>query len=109
MKKKVFILLIVLLLIAVSICAWFWGYYNRKNLDNIPSKELMVTYLEEKGETYASGKIEGYSLDALTYIWGEPDGALFGMYGKIWEVGDAYFVVYFDSQNIATNAKLGQK
>ena len=107
MKKKVISLLAVLLLIAVSVCAWFWGYHNRKSLDNIPSKELMVTYLEEKGETYASGKIEGYSLDALTYIWGEADGELSGFYGKIWQVGEAYFVVYFDSQNLATSVKLG--
>lgn len=107
MKKKVIFLLTVLLLVTVSIYAWFWGYYNHKSLDNIPTKTLMVTYLQEKGEGYASEKIAGYSLNALSEIWGEPDGQLFGMYGCIWESdGETSFIVYFDGNNCATNVKL---
>ena len=110
MRKTFIAALTSLLVITIAVCAWFYGYFNRKNPDNIPSKALMVTYLEEKGETYASGKIQGYSLQALTYIWGEPDGELFGMYGKIWNVDeDTYFIVYFDSGSLATNVKLGIK
>ena len=110
MRKTFIAVLTCLLVITIAVCAWFYGYFNRKNPDNIPSKALMVTYLEEKGENYASGKIQGYSLQALTYIWGEPDGELFGMYGKIWNVDeDTYFIVYFDSGSLATNVKLGIK
>ena len=72
MKKKIMIVIAVLI-IALGIVAWFYGYYNRKNLDNIPSKEIMVRYLQEKGEQYATEQLIGYSRDSLRYIWGEPD------------------------------------
>lgn len=42
-------LLAVLLVIALVIAAWLYGYYNHKNPENILSKELMVSYLKEKG------------------------------------------------------------
>lgn len=46
--KKAFVRgLIILLVVAVAICAWFYGYYHQKNPDNIPSKALMVTYLKK--------------------------------------------------------------
>lgn len=109
MKKAIIRILILLLILAAAVCAWFYGYHNHKNLDNVPSKELMVTYLKEKGELYTTGKVEGYSRTALSTIWGEPDGELFGMYGLIWESGEDFFVVYFDSESLATGVKLGQK
>lgn len=106
--KKAFIRgLIILLVSAVAICAWFYGFYHQKNPDNIPSKALMITYLKEKGEDFASQKIKGYTLEALSSIWGEPDSGLFGMYGEIWTVEDDWFLVYFDSDSRAINVQLG--
>lgn len=105
MKK----ILLVLLVASIAVGAWFYGYYNHKNLDNVPSKELMVTYLKENGEEYASEMIEGYPVDGLWEVWGEPDGNLFGMYGYIWEWEEDFFIVYFDSDGIATNVKWGQR
>lgn len=106
--KKAFVRgLIILLVVAVAICAWFSGYYHQKNPDNIPSKALMVTYLKENGEAFASEKIKGYSLDALSSIWGEPDSGLFGVYGEIWTVGNDWFLVYFDSKSQAVSVQLG--
>lgn len=108
MKKVIRFIGIPLLVVSISVCLWLYGYHHRKNPDNIPSKELMVTYLEEKGESYASKKIEGYSLSVLSDIWGQPDGELFGLFGKIWETdGNTYFVVYFDIDSCAVNVKLG--
>lgn len=109
MKKAVYKLLVFVAILAVVVCLWFYGYYNRKSLDNIPSKSLMLTYLEEKGEGYASAKIEGYSLEGLCTVWGEPDGTLFGMFGCIWEIEDTFFVVYFDSDSLAEFVKLGER
>lgn len=109
MKKTICKLLLLLLVLALAVGAWFLGYFNRKNPDNIPSKELMVSYLSEKGEAYAADKIQGYSVDALTNVWGEPDGELFGMYGYIWDNGNAYFVVYFDSEGCAEAVRLGER
>jgi len=107
MKKTTHRSLLFLSILALVIGCWFYGYFNRKNPDNIPSKELMVSYLSEKGESYAAEKIQGYSVDALTTVWGEPDGELFGMYGYIWDTGDAFFIVYFDSEGSAEAVRLG--
>lgn len=106
--KKAFVRgLLILLIAAVAVCAWFYGYYHQKNPDNIPSKALMITYLKENGEAFASEKIKGYSLDALSSIWGEPDSGLFGMYGEIWTVGNDWLLVYFDSKSQAVSVQLG--
>ena len=107
MRKALFIIFPVLLIISVAASAWLYGNHHHKNLDNIPSKALMLSYLEEKGETYASEKIEGYSPEGLATVWGEPDGKLFGMFGHIWEVEDRFFVVYFGSDGLAEQVKLG--
>lgn len=109
MKKAAVRLLIVIAILTAAASAWLYGYHHHKNLDNVPSKVLMLTYLEEKGEDYASETIEGYSLEGLRTIWGEPDGALFGMYGYIWETENGFFVVYFDSDGLAERVKLGER
>ena len=109
MKNRRLRLLILISIFAAAASAWLYGYHHHKNLDNIPSKALMLTYLEEKGEGYASAKIEGYSLEGLCTVWGEPDGTLFGMFGCIWEIEDTFFVVYFDSDSLAEFVKLGER
>ena len=106
MKKHLLRAALCLALLAAGAGAWLFGYHNRKNLDNIPSRELLVTYLLEKGESYATEKIEGYSVENLTTVWGDPDGELFGMYGYVWESGEHFFIVYFDSDGLATHVKL---
>lgn len=109
MKKKVLIFIIIILIIAGLVGTWFYGYHNRKSMDNIPSKEIMADYLKEQGEEYATGKIEGYSRDAIGYIWGEPDGTLSGLWGEIWETedGDA-IIVYFDSEGKVCYVKMAE-
>lgn len=109
MKKTTSRILLLLLISTLAASIWFYGYFNRKNPDNIPSKELMVSYLTEKGESFAAEKIQGYSVDALTTVWGEPNGELFGMNGYIWDTGDAFFVVYFDSESCAEAVRLGER
>lgn len=106
MKKKVFLSFALVLVAAIAVISWFYGYHNHKSLDNIPSKELMVSHYLAQSEEYATEKIAGYSVDSLTAIWGEPDGELFGMYGYIWEAEDTAFIVYFDTDGHAIHAKL---
>ncbi len=107
MKKKLLIFVIILLILAGFISAWFYGYYNRKNIDNIPSKELMIDYLKEQGEEFATEKMEGYLREAIVYIWGEPNGTLSGLWGEIWEVKDGEgIIVYFDTEGKASYVKL---
>ncbi len=98
MKKKIVTWLAVLLVLALAAGLWFYGYHNRKSNDNIPSKELLVTYYKEKGEDYASEKLEGYTKSQLEAVWGVPQGFLSGLWGDIWDVDDTtYIIVYFRS------------
>lgn len=109
MKKKIMIVIAVLI-IALGIVAWFYGYYNRKNLDNIPSKEIMVRYLQEKGEQYATEQLIGYSRDSLRYIWGEPDIMPSGLWGDGWNVDDNIgIIVFYDTDNKVESVQLGKK
>ncbi len=96
MKKKTIICLSVLLALALAVGLWFYGYYSRKNNDNIPSKELLATYYFEKGEAFACEKLEDYRRSQLVEVWGEPQGFLSGMWGDIWDVDDTtYIIVYY--------------
>ncbi len=105
MKKAIAVMLSVAVMIAVAVCLWFYGYYSRKSNDNIPSKELMVTYYEEKGVDYASEKIIGYANTQLSEVWGKPQGQLSGFWGDIWEAGDYNIIVYYDSNGKAELVK----
>ncbi len=105
MKKAILIVLAVLIVISTCAGLWLFGYYNNKSNDNIPSKELMVTYLNEKGESYATEKIKGYKPSQLAEVWGEPQGTLFGMWGDIWETDSEAIIVYYDSDGVAEYVK----
>ena len=37
MKKKITILVIAIVIIALAVALWFYGYYNRKSNDNLPN------------------------------------------------------------------------
>lgn len=109
MKKIIAIAVTIMLVIAAGVALWLFGYHNRKSLDNIPSRELMVTYLQEKGEQYATDKIIGYEREDIKYIWGEPDGMLSGFFGDIWNVGDEKIIVYYDENTKVEYVKLYTK
>lgn len=97
MKKKVIFVLAIILVAVLVVSAWFYGFYNRKSNDNIPSKELMVSYYRDHGEDYAVEQLQGYKNTQLMEVWGEPDDSLSGMRGDIWEVNDTdYLYVYYD-------------
>ncbi len=68
-----------------------------KNLDNIPSLELVRQY----GNKWSLEKLEGYTPDQLQEVWGKYDSMLSGMYGYIWEINGSndYVVIYFDNKN----------
>ena len=110
MKKKILVTVTVLAIIILGITAWFYGYHNRKNTDNIPSKEIMVTYLQEKGEQYATEQLIGYSQDSLHYIWGEPDIMPSGLWGDGWNIDDnTAILVFYDTDNKVEHVQLSKK
>ncbi len=103
MKKITAVCLVLVLCIAL----WFWGYNNQKSNDNIPSKELVVTYCQNQGENYAAKQLQGYKHTQLKEVWGQPDGSLFGFWGDIWEANNTYnLIVYYDSNGIVDHVKI---
>ena len=101
MKKKVLFVFVIILVAALCASAWLYGYYNRKSNDNIPSKELMVSYYQNKGADYATEQLQGYKNTQLMEVWGEPDSCLLGMWGDIWETNNTYYlIVYYDSNGV---------
>lgn len=102
--KKRGIILTILLVIVLGISAWCYGYYNRKSNDNIPSKELMVSYCQNQGVDYASEQLQGYKNTQLMEVWGEPDRCLSGMYGDIWEINNTYcLTVHYDPNYVVVD------
>ena len=107
MKKKVLFVLAIILVAALCASAWYYGYYNRKSNDNIPSKELMVSYYQNKGADYATEQLQGYRNTQLMEVWGEPDSFLSGMWGDIWETNNTYYIiVYYDSNGVVEHVKV---
>lgn len=59
---------LMLCFLALAVGLWLFGYHNRKNLDNIPSLELVI----QEGEAFGHEKTHGYPREMLKEIWGEP-------------------------------------
>ena len=107
MKKKVLFVLAIIMIAVLCVSVWFYGYYNRKSNDNIPSKELMISYYQNKGADYAAEQLQGYKNTQLMEVWGEPDGFLSGMWGDIWETNNTYYIiVYYDSDGVVEYVKV---
>ncbi len=100
MKKKGKIIAVVALVIAIVVGLWFYVYFSRKSIDNIPSKDLIVSCYLEKGEEYASQMLNGYTRSQLLEAWGERQGLLSGFWGEIWDAEDNwYIIVYFQRED----------
>lgn len=102
MKKTVRILIAVLLVMVLAVTAWLWAYHHRKSNDNLPS----LASLSQMGEEEITGLLTGYRQAQLHEVWGEPHGTLFGMFGEIWELDEAYLYVYYDNGGTVELAKL---
>ena len=101
MKKKVLFVFAIILVAVLCASVWLYGYYNRKSNDNIPSKELMVSYYQNKGVVYATEQLQGYKNTQLMEVWGEPDSCLSGMWGDIWKTNNTYYIiVYYDRNGV---------
>lgn len=107
MKKKALFVLAIILIAVLCASAWFYGYYKRKSNDNIPSKELMISYYQNKGADYATEQLQGYKNAQLMEVWGEPDSCLSGMWGDIWVTNNTYYIiVYYDSDGVVVYVKV---
>ena len=69
MKKKTVILLTVIVIIALAVIAWFYGYHNRKSNDNLPN----LTSIVQMDEAEVNKIVCGYRREQLADVWGNPD------------------------------------
>ena len=69
MKKKIKVGLIIVVVIAAAVCAWFIGYHTRKSQDNLPSLESV----SKMDEADVNELLVGYRNYQLEDVWGEPD------------------------------------
>ena len=69
MKKFIKYGVISSVIIALAVCAWFFGYYNRKSQDNLPALESLLTM----DEANMNELLVGYRNYQLEDVWGEPD------------------------------------
>lgn len=77
--------------ICIIVCAA--ALSANKNLDNIPAHSLIRT----EGTEWATEKLQGYTEEQLSEVWGKPDGMLSGFWGSIWKAeGNDEVVVYYN-------------
>lgn len=89
MKKKFSIFATVVLIVLILMSAWFYGYYNRKSNDNLPS----LTAIAEMSEADVNSLLRGYQIDQLTEVWGEPDSIQGST--ACWEIENITLVVSY--------------
>ena len=80
--KKGAIVLSILLVIVLGVSAWFYGYYNRKSNDNLPSLSLIA----EMEEVDVNELLDGYSRTQLRSVWDEPD--FINSNKDVWEIDE---------------------
>ena len=89
MKKKLSIVLAIILIVAVGVAAWFFGYYNRKSNDNLPA----LTTIAEMSESDVNSLLPGYHIDQLREVWGKPDTSEDGT--VCWKIGDTTLIMSY--------------
>ena len=62
MKKKLSVMAVIILVLAICVSAWFYGYYNRKSNDNLPT----LTAIAEMSEADVNSLLPGYHIDQLS-------------------------------------------
>jgi len=87
MNRKKTIFISILVIVALCVAAWFYGYYNHKSNDNLPPLKSIVTM--DEGD--ANALLTGYHTEQLMEVWGEPNKATTNE--LVWQVGDSVLVV----------------
>lgn len=94
MKKKLLIVLAIILVVAIGVAAWFYGYYNRKNNDNLPT----LTTIAEMSESDVNSLLSGYKINQLREVWGEPDSSEDGT--DSWQIGNVTLIVSYKNNGV---------
>ena len=58
MKKKLSVIAVIILVLAICVSAWFYGYYNHKSHDNLPT----LAAIAEMSEADVNSLLPGYTI-----------------------------------------------
>ena len=58
MKKKLSVIAVIILVLAICVSAWFYGYYNHKSNDNLPT----LAAIAEMSEADVNSLLPGYHI-----------------------------------------------
>ena len=95
MKKKLSVIAVIILVLAICVSAWFYGYYNHKSNDNLPT----LAAIAEMSEADVNSLLPGYRIDQLRQVWGKPDTSENGT--ACWKIGnDTILVVSYKNNGI---------
>ena len=95
MKKKLSVIAVIILVFAICVSAWFYGYYNHKSNDNLPT----LAAIAEMSEADVNSLLPGYHIDRLREVWGKPDTSENGT--ACWKIGnDTILVVSYKNNGI---------
>ena len=95
MKKKLSVIAVIILILAICVSAWFYGYYNHKSNDNLPT----LAAIAEMSEADVNSLLPGYHIDQLREVWGKPDTSENGT--ACWKIGnDTILVVSYKNNGI---------
>ena len=93
--KKIKIVFISLLIVALGVSAWFYAYHHRKSNDNLPTLAAIV----EMDEADVNSLLMGYKRAQLHEVWSEPDESSSNQ--DIWQVHEgASLVVNYNNKDI---------
>ena len=93
--KKIKIVFISLLIVALGVSAWFYAYHHRKSNDNLPTLAAIV----EMDEADVNSLLMGYKRIQLREVWSEPDESSSNQ--DVWKVHEgASLVVNYNNKDI---------
>ena len=93
--KKIKIVFISLLIVALGVSAWLYAYHHRKSNDNLPTLAAIV----EMDEADVNSLLMGYKRIQLREVWSEPDESSSNQ--DIWKVREgASLVVNYNNKDI---------
>lgn len=94
MKKEKTIVLAIILIVAICVPTWFYGYYSRKSNDNLPA----LTVIAEMSESEVNSLLPGYKISQLREVWGDPDYSEDN--ADSWKIGDITLVVNYKNNGV---------
>ena len=91
MKKAIFVSILVVITLAASV--WFYGYYNQKNNDNLPS----LSSVAKMEEAEVNELLVGYHKTQLRTVWQEPD--LINSNEDVWKIDGIILTVSYNNRD----------